>query len=142
MTGTCRFLTALALLLAAALPAANPAAAQETRSVLDGVYTEAQAERGQRIYEQECSLCHGPQEFSGPAFLLTWNGQPVGALFMHIRMTMPQDNPGHLRVTEYADVIAYMLKLNTFPTGENELPSDVETLTRIRIDRPANPGRR
>jgi len=34
--------------------------AQTSRSVWDGVYTEAQAKRGEAIYEQNCVSCHGP----------------------------------------------------------------------------------
>lgn len=141
MTGTIRTLAALAS-VAAAAAALSPLNAQETRSVRDGVYTEEQAARGQGIYEQECSLCHGPREFSGPTFLLAWTGQPVGALFTHIRMTMPQDNPGHLDVAQYAEVIAYMLSLNNFPAGEEKLPSEIEALARIRMELPTDPDGR
>lgn len=122
--------------------AQTPGSTQEaTRSVLDGVYTEAQATRGQRVYETECSLCHGPRDFSGPVFQLTWAGQRVGALFTHVSMTMPLDNPGHLSPAQYADVVSYILRLNGYPAGEKELPARTEELTRILLERAPTPGR-
>jgi len=33
--------------------------AQQARSARDGVYTDAQAMRGQALYGMECALCHG-----------------------------------------------------------------------------------
>lgn len=139
--GVSRFSVALLVVLALPAAASGQQSPEEDRSVRDGVYTEEQAERGQRIYETECSLCHGPRDFSGPTFILGWNGQPVGALYSHIRMTMPQDNPGHLSERQYAEVVAYMLQLNDYPSGEDELPADVEELSRIRIERPEPSGR-
>ena len=39
--------------------AAAMLAAQASRSVWDGVYTDEQAKRGQTLYGKECSSCHG-----------------------------------------------------------------------------------
>jgi hypothetical protein len=36
---------------------------------------------------------------------------------------------------EYADVIAYLLRMNRMPVGDEELPSDVERLRSIRIEK-------
>ena len=33
--------------------------AQAPRTVWDGVYTREQAQRGEKLYEQECGRCHG-----------------------------------------------------------------------------------
>lgn len=120
--------------------AATPAAAQqetEARSVLEGVYTAAQASQGEDIYQQECALCHGPNEFGTPAFLRSWNNRTVDALFNLISSTMPQDGPGRLDPEEYAAVISYFFNLNGLPEGEEELPADVELLQTIQIE--ANP---
>src|SRR5437667_10069962 len=35
--------------------------AQAPKSVLDGVYTEAQSKRGDRVYADNCATCHGPK---------------------------------------------------------------------------------
>lgn len=137
MIGHARSLALFVLLalVPSTLEARQTPPADATSSVLDGVFTDAQAERGKRVYDGECSLCHGPTEFSGRAFLLVWGGQPLGSLFSQIRMTMPMSNPGHLSPRQYAEVVAYMLKLNDFPAGEVELPSEIEALRQIRIER-------
>ena len=35
--------------------------AQAPRTVQDGVYSDAQASRGQALYAQRCAGCHGPR---------------------------------------------------------------------------------
>jgi len=57
-------------------------------------------------------------------------------MFDVISDTMPEDNPGSLKPQEYADVIAYLLKLNNFPAGQDELPPTKETLSAIRMEKP------
>src|SRR6188474_1341140 len=51
------------------------AAAQAPRTVQDGVYSDAQASRGQALYAQRCAGCHGPALAGASAPALT------GALF-------------------------------------------------------------
>lgn len=117
--------------------AAAPAAAQEDadeRSVLEGVYTAEQASRGEDIYNQECALCHGPNEFANPGFIRSWSNRTVDHLFNLISSTMPQDGPGRLAPDEYAAVISYFFEINGLPDGEDELPADDEALQRIRIE--------
>lgn len=117
--------------------AATPAAAQEDadeRSVLEGVYTAEQASRGEDIYQQECALCHGPNEFANTGFIRSWSNRTVDHLFNLISSTMPQDGPGRLAPDEYAAVISYFFKINGLPEGEEELPTDDEALQRIRIE--------
>lgn len=106
------------------------------RSVHEGVYSEEQADRGARIFEVECALCHAPAEFSGRIFQLTWQSRDVGALFNQLRNTMPLDRPGSLTAEQYAAVLAYMLRLNEYPAGEAPLPAEPEPLARIRFDPP------
>lgn len=123
---------AIALMLAA-----TPGVAQqdaEERSVLEGVYTAEQASRGEDIYNQECALCHGPNEFANPGFIRSWNNRTVDNLFTLISSTMPQDGPGRLADDEYIAVISYFFKINGIPDGEEELPTDDEALQRIRIE--------
>ena len=119
-----------------------PAAIQETTSsTLDGVFTPAQARRGQRVYEQNCSSCHGQglrgdemaPSIAGADFIVYWTEVPVGALFNRIKLTMPADEPGRLSDQEYTDVVAYLLDRNDYPAGENELSTDKAELDRIKI---------
>jgi S-disulfanyl-L-cysteine oxidoreductase SoxD len=112
---------------------------EDARSVRSGVYSAAQADRGVRVFEAECSLCHGPAEFAGRIFQLTWQGRDVGSLFTQIRTTMPLDRPGGLPPDQYAAVVAYILRLNGYPAGKQALPVDPQALGRIRIEPPEDP---
>jgi hypothetical protein len=53
---------------------------------------------------------------------------------------MPNDSPGRLKSEEYADIVAYLLKLNGIPPGPDELPADAEVLRGLRIIPPSRPG--
>ena len=117
----------------------RPAEAQEqpsaesTQTVLDGVYTRDQAVRGEKVFQQECSLCHGAAQFTGSAFLRGWTGRSANDLFEFIRTSMPFDSPGRLSREDYAAIVAHFFNLNDFPRGENELETNSELLKRIRI---------
>ena len=71
---------------------------------------------------------------AGGEFLANWNGLTAGDLFERIRRTMPQNKPGRLSREVNADILAYMLAVNQFPSGSAELPSNTELLKQIRID--------
>jgi hypothetical protein len=47
---------------------------------------------------------------------------------------MPADKPGSLTRLQNADILAYIFQANQFPAGKTELPSDAETLKKIRIE--------
>jgi len=119
-----------------ALVAAQPAEGQSSsaeRTIWDGVYTEAQATRGQRAVQQNCGTCHSPTEWSTSVFISSWSGRSVGDLHSQIRNTMPFDSPGRLTPQQYADIVAYILKLNDVPAGSRELPSDEDGLRKISV---------
>ncbi len=123
---------------------AAPAAASATRSVWSGVYTDEQAKRGAAVYEKSCVNCHGKTlegnlkenspSLAGALFLSSRNGSTVGALFRRIRSTMPDDDPGSLTPQQNADVVAYVLSVNNFPSAKDELPPDVEKLMQIQFE--------
>ena len=48
-----------------ALGARGTVAAQGAASQWDGIYTEAQAKRGEPLYAQYCASCHGPDLAGG-----------------------------------------------------------------------------
>ena len=119
-----------------------PAGLQEAAStVLDGVFTAAQASRGRRAYAQNCESCHGPElkggemapSIAGSDFIVFWTELPVGTLFDRIKSTMPEDGPGRLTDEEYTDILAYLLDANDYPAGEAELPADKMALDAIMI---------
>jgi len=110
-------------------------------SVWDGVYTEAQATRGEALYYQRCGACHGPSleggdmtpSLVGGVFTSTWNDLPLSDLTERIRITMPLDRPSTLSRQQTADVTAFLLKANKWPAGDTELPRELEPLKEIQI---------
>jgi S-disulfanyl-L-cysteine oxidoreductase SoxD len=127
-----------ALLLVAVAQPGHAQSAASSKTIWDGVYTAAQADRGQRAAQQNCGSCHSPTEWSGNVFINAWAGRPVGELQNHLRMTMPFDAPGKLSPQQYSDIVAYILKINNAPAGQTELPADEESLKRIEVTKPAN----
>ena len=130
------------LLIAGALLLGVLLAQEPTRSVWDGVYTEAQANRGRPLYNDHCASCHADTlmggEMSPPLvggdFLSNWNGLTLGELFERIRTTMPQNKAGKLSREVNADITAYILSVNKFPAGKTELPHSTEFLKEIRVE--------
>jgi mono/diheme cytochrome c family protein len=114
---------------------------QEPRTVWDGVYTEAQAERGRGAYAQACASCHADDlrgKGTAPSlieesFAFLWADMSVGDLFERTRMLMPSDRPGSLPSATYADLLAFVLSKNGFPAGTSELGADVAALKKILI---------
>lgn len=103
-----------------------------------GIYNEEQAERGNGVFSKTCVECHTKQDMSGADFRLNWNGRTVFELFERIRTTMPDGAPGSMTREEYADVTAYLLKLNGMPSGPTAMPGD-STINATKIDIPAPP---
>lgn len=124
---------AVAALLSLAAPAPAFAQTEERLTTLDGVYTEEQAGRGAEVIEDVCRECHDDEEFVG-AFIRSWAGASVAALYDDIYSLMPEDQPGSLPPQQYADVIAYILQLNGLPPGEVELGAARESLERVVIE--------
>jgi mono/diheme cytochrome c family protein len=118
------FAGVLLLLLVAPLQAQQAT----KRSARDGVYTAAQADRGQAAFRETCEVCHAPRYFTG-GFLRNWSS--VGELFDFTVGNMPEDAPGSLSAQRYADVLAYVLKLNNLPPGDQELPAELAPLQAI-----------
>jgi mono/diheme cytochrome c family protein len=114
-----------------------------SRTVWDGVFTDAQQKRGEAIYTRECSTCHGERlkggegspPLTGTEFDANWNDKTVADLFDKIRQTMPAppEQPGKLTPPQTSDVVAHILSAGGCPAGGTELPSDIEQLKRIRI---------
>jgi mono/diheme cytochrome c family protein len=121
---------------------AQGAAPTATSGVWSGVYSDAQAKRGESTANKACSSCHGADLNGGEAgpalvgleFLGNWNQQSVGDLFDRIHSTMPADAPGSLSLSDTADVVARVLQLNKFPAGQKDLPTDTAALGQIKIE--------
>ena len=139
----CPFAASLAVMSESAPATALEAtlAAQGDTTIWDGVYTDAQADRGQSAYEQECAQCHLVDLMGdgiapaliGSSFFFRWSDLSVGDMYIAIRTTMPQGAPASLSPASYADISAYMLRMNKVPGGETELPTDTDELGDITI---------
>ena len=116
-----------------------------TKSTLAGVFSAAQAEGGQAIYESTClGGCHSLSSHRGVAFRQRWAGHPVFELYQLISDEMPKDDPGSLSSEQSLQLVAYLLKQNGLPAGNDRLPADAGTLKTIKIELPpavANPHR-
>ena len=116
----------------------------QAKSINDGIYSDAQAKRGDVLYKEQCATCHGDNlEGSGPMpalagkdFLASWQGKTVGDLFEKTHTTMPATAPGSLTPAQAADIVAYMLASSKYKVGTTELESKVEALQQIKIEAP------
>ena len=116
----------------------------QAKSVNEGVYTEAQAKRGEAVYKEQCAACHGDNlEGSGPMpplagkdFLANWQGKPVADVFEKTATSMPATAPGSLSAEQTADVISYLLSVGKYPAGAADLPNKAEALKTITLDAP------
>jgi mono/diheme cytochrome c family protein len=143
-------------------PQAN---AQPTRTVQDGVFSDAQAARGQTLYAQRCAGCHGPAlagasapALTGDLFTNKFRMEPLSALFIQIRYAMPPQPvapapaPGapaapaaagaaailQLTDEQAGDLVAHILKSNGFPAGKADFP--VADAVNSQIGWPAGRG--
>ncbi len=114
------------LALAAGLLGTSSSTAAQGKTVDQGVYTTAQANRGQAVYETQCTTCHrepggNAVVIVGDRFARSFAGATLQNFFNTIKTAMPRSAPGSLTDAEYRDVVAHMLRLNGFPDGMNEL---------------------
>lgn len=111
------------------------------RMLADGVYGPEQARRGETLYQRHCAECHlddlSGQEMSpglkGVAFRFRWADLTLFDLFDRVARTMPTGAPGTLAKRDYAAVVAYLLEVNGYPSGEAELPVDEAALEAIEV---------
>jgi cytochrome c553 len=109
--------------------------------IWEGIYIEAQAIRGQTVYQAECASCHRQdltgQDMSpslvGVGFSFKWQGRNVQELYASMRYGMPQTAPGSLSNRAYTDLTAFLLFSNGFPSGDVELSADEDELALIEI---------
>jgi ankyrin repeat protein len=119
---------------------AAPAAAA-ARTIWDGVFTQAQAERGRDQYQKSCSSCHkadllgesAAPPLAGPEFNQRWTGQSLDDLLTTIRRSMPQEAPDSLGTAAYADIVSFLLSVNGSPAGQAEMPLESDALKQIQF---------
>lgn len=95
----------------------------------NGTYTAAQAARGQTLYAENCTACHGtglaggdraPALTGGP-FFSRWSSMPIGTLLDYIHAQMPLQSPGGLSRQQSADILAFILRQGGMTPGAGEL---------------------
>jgi len=112
------------------------------RTLADGVYTEAQAQRGEALVRQiGCANCHGSTLEGGPEetpalvgneFVNSWLNQSAEDL--HVKVgSMPPDSRTKRTAQENADILALLLWVNGYKSGSVELSSDPEVLRQIKV---------
>jgi cytochrome c5 len=99
------------------------------KTVLDGVFTAAQADRGGIVYGAECAACHEGADVDGPPltgapFIDRWREDTLDGLFEFVKARMPQQAPGSLSDRAYLDILGHLLQENSFPAGPRELTLD------------------
>lgn len=136
-----RNIISICLYLAASVATHSFSHAQPPASVLDGIFSEAQAQRGAEHYRARCASCHSADlrgnsnspSLLGMSFMFVWEGRSLGELFQKMRTAMPTDAPGSLSAQTYADLLAFILASNEFPAGDDDLPADRSLLNGISI---------
>jgi mono/diheme cytochrome c family protein len=127
---------------AAVLVASATLMGEGQKTAKDGVFSSAQADRGEAAYKDQCASCHSDDLTggSGPAlagddFLGNWDKAPVLELVTKIQNTMPWNAPGSLKKAQSIDITAFILKVNKFPAGTEDLPADDDGEKAITIVR-------
>jgi len=141
-------LAGLLFLASATASLVTAQASTPRRTVWEGVYTEAQADRGTMAYGQSCAGCHalaaeGKAPLAGEPFWKSFAQKTVGDLLEFVSAYMPNGAPGSLAESTYNDIVALILKSNGFPAGTTELArhtiADVQIVAKDgRTELPAN----
>lgn len=102
---------------------ATLAGAQDRRTVWDGVYSSAQANRGRAAYTSNCARCHGDAleghdapALVGDTFMRNWGESTLASLLSKVEAMPPKTQTARTREGN-ADLVAYILETNQFPAG-------------------------
>ncbi len=136
------------LLTAGALTLVVAVSARDGTTVNNGVFSAAQSERGEIKYLRNCRECHERNlmgggyddipPIKGEEFLSNWLTWTVGDLFDFIQNEMPPKRKNRVGIEpgDYADILAYILAQNGYPSGKTELWPDFDPLSEIDMASP------
>jgi len=110
----------------------STAAIAEQQTINDAVYSKAQAKVGETLYKDNCLTCHDKKYFR--PVLKRWEGQPISILYTVMMTSMPESNPGFLSEKEYIDILAYILSLSRYATGDAELDYKDGALDELTVE--------
>ncbi|MEQ8166534.1 c-type cytochrome [Pelagibacterium sp.] len=132
-------------LVAGALSLSGTVYAQDESAMSPVHYSSEQADRGEDRFARDCEDCHGDDLRGGliggpPLRGLSFeqkfaNGAPASAMFGFMSALMPPNAPGRYSPEVYADLMAYILQENGFPAGSEPLPSDMESLNNLIVQK-------
>ncbi|MGP0070487.1 MAG: PQQ-binding-like beta-propeller repeat protein [Bryobacteraceae bacterium] len=108
-----------------------------------GIYSTAQALRGQSEYGTKCAACHGADltgsehapPLKGRRFWAEWDQEMVRSLYSRIISTMPPSDPGSVAPKDVIDIVTYLLQSNGLPPGDKAIENPNE-LNVIRLKGP------
>jgi len=117
----------------AAPPAPDP------NAMTPAIYSTAEAERGEKAFDEKCSGCHGVNTWGpslqGSAFWESWNLKSARSLYSTIIGAMPPDQPGSLSERTVLDIVSYLFQANGLPSGNQEIAGAAE-LNSVKVVRP------
>lgn len=102
------------------------------------VFTEAQADAGQKEYDGQCAMCHGA-ELLGPdapalkGLEVMHNFDTAAGMYGYISAAMPPQAPGLLGEETYVNIMAYILKVNGAQPGDTALTAAPDVLNGIKL---------
>jgi len=101
-------------------------------------YTAEQATAGAQQARTNCEPCHGAEllggdapALSGPELFANW--PTAHSIYAFFSVEMPPFSPGGLGEKAYVEILAYILSLNGYPAGSEELTADPALLEEIRL---------
>ena len=117
-------------------------AAAAPKSAWSGVYTDEQANAGEKIYFARCASCHGDElggierapALAGAQFLDGWRGRNLRRMLDRIE-EMPPTDPKSLSTADALAVLAFLLRSSEMPSGPAALPADRVQLAEIVLER-------
>lgn len=105
----------------------SPKAAQGSGK-LPALYTEAQATAGNKLFLDNCAMCHGADlsggagpALKGPHFATVDADFHVGDIFTIVSHNMPATEPASLPHDVYVKIMAFLLQQNGYPAGSQAL---------------------
>ena len=110
-----------------------PSADESASTTVAASFTSEQADRGRDLFRAQCTECHYSSEFSDSQFKFKWSRRTAGNLYQLIQTSMPETAPGSLSPEETVELVTYILRMNGFEPGTDELAADRVVLDAIEL---------